>query len=80
MLIFLNVISALFGIVSAFCWFRSAVRPNEQVSFWERISHRFDKHLEKVPGPTWNWLAAIATAVVAFLQAIITIINTLGAI
>lgn len=75
MLVVLNIVTAMFAIASAFCWFRSAVAPNTKEGFWQKLSYPIDSYLEKTSQSTWNWRAASLTALAAFCQGVVALIS-----
>lgn len=73
-MIILNLITAMFAILSGFCWFRSVVSSNDQRTVWQKLSAPLDQQLEKVPPSTWNYWAAVWTALAAFCQGIAALV------
>lgn len=77
-MVLLNIATAIFAIFSAFCWFRSVVKSNDQRSLWQKLSLPIDRQLEKVPPTTWNYWAAVWTALAAFSQGTVAFIAAIN--
>lgn len=67
-MLILNFVTAMFAILSAFCWYRSVVSSNDRRTVWQKLSAPLDEQLEKIAPSVWNYWAAVWTALAALCQ------------